>query len=195
MTSVDDKTIASKLLGEAIRLFAAKGYRATSTREIVEAAGVTKPMLYYYYQSKEGLLAAALDHFVEMFHGRLRYVIAQPLSPRELLVEMVWAHLDFCQNHKPLGRLFFALLFGPDDQKNLVDLAQYTEPGHELFMQGINRALEGGLVRRESGEEFTMALHGMINIWIIANLNGELEPSYTNAERIVDGLLSGYGAQ
>ncbi|MEX2114318.1 MAG: TetR/AcrR family transcriptional regulator [Pirellulales bacterium] len=193
MAAVVDNSIASKLLGEAIRLFAAKGYRATSTREIVEAAGVTKPMLYYYYQNKEGLLAAALGHFVEMFHGRLRQVIAQPLTPRELLVELVWAHLDFCQDHKPLGRLFFALLFGPDDQKNLVDLAQYTDPGHELLMQGVARALDGELVRRESGEEFAMALHGMINIWIIASLNGDAELTHSTAERIVDGLLSGYG--
>ena len=43
--------------------------------------------------------------------------------PREQLVELVWAHLDFCQEHKPLARLFFALFFGPDDQKNLVTCA------------------------------------------------------------------------
>jgi AcrR family transcriptional regulator len=195
MCAVADNAIASKLLSEAIRLFAAKGYRATSTREIVEAAGVTKPMLYYYFQSKEGLLAAALDHFVEMFHGRLREVLARPLGPREVLVEFVWAHLEFCQDHKPLGRLFFALLFGPDDQKNLVDLSQYTEPGHELFMTAIARALDGGLVRRESGDEFVMALHGMINIWIIASLNDEAQLTHDTAQRIVDGLLRGYEAK
>jgi AcrR family transcriptional regulator len=194
MTSVADNTIASKLLSEAIRLFAAKGYRATSTREIVEAAGVTKPMLYYYFQSKEGLLAAAMTHFVDMFHGRLRHVLAQPLAPRALLVEIVWAHLDFCQAHKPLGRLFFALLFGPDDQKNLVDLAQYTEPGQQLFMQAVGQALEGGLIRPEAGEDFAMALHGMINVWIIASLNDEAELTYATAERIIDGLLTGFAA-
>ena len=70
--SLADSAIANKLLEAAVRLFAHKGYRATSTREIVEAAGVTKPMLYYYFQSKEGLLAAALAHFMNAFHERLR---------------------------------------------------------------------------------------------------------------------------
>ena len=65
MTAVSESAIASKLLEAAVRLFATKGYPATSTREIVEAAGVTKPMLYYYFQNKEGLLAAAIGHFLE----------------------------------------------------------------------------------------------------------------------------------
>ena len=162
MSSVTEGAIANRLLDEAVGLFATKGYLATSTREIVEAAGVTKPMLYYYFQSKEGLLAAAIGHFVSPFHARLRQVLAQPLEARELLVELVWAHLDFCQEHKSLARLFYALFFGPDDQKNIVDLSQYTDAGHELLMEGVHRTIRDGLVRRGCEEEFGMALQGMI---------------------------------
>ena len=67
MPTLTDSAIANRLLEAAVSLFAHKGYPATSTREIVEAAGVTKPMLYYYFQSKEGLLAAALEHFLDLF--------------------------------------------------------------------------------------------------------------------------------
>src|SRR5436190_16782825 len=109
MATLTDNTIAAKLLDSAVRLFADKGYPATSTREIVEAAGVTKPMLYYYFQSKEGLLAAAVEHFLDAFLERLRAVVSQHRDPYQQLVELVWAHLDFCQEHKPLARLFFAL--------------------------------------------------------------------------------------
>ncbi len=190
--SLADSAIANKLLEAAVRLFAHKGYRATSTREIVEAAGVTKPMLYYYFQSKEGLLAAALAHFMNAFHERLRHVFAEEREPYEQLVELVWAHLDFCQGHKPLARLFYALYFGPDDQKGLVDLKQYTEPGHELLMQGVARALETRLVRADCEAELGMALHGMINIWVMAALNEEVSLTHDLARRIVDDLLRGY---
>src|SRR3954463_2105524 len=40
----------------AVRLFAEKGFEATSVREIVEAAGVTKGGLYHYFESKGDLL-------------------------------------------------------------------------------------------------------------------------------------------
>ena len=48
--------------GWPARLFANRGYDAwaTSVREIVEAAGVAKPTLYYHFQSKEGLAQALL---------------------------------------------------------------------------------------------------------------------------------------
>jgi AcrR family transcriptional regulator len=192
MTTLADSAIAARLLDAAVRLFAHKGYRATSTREIVEAAGVTKPMLYYYFQSKEGLLAAALEHFIDPFHERLRQVVSQPREPYQQLVELVWAHLDFCQGHKPLARLFYALYFGPDDQKNLVDLNQYTQQGHELLMQGVVQALEAKLVRANCEAELGMALHGMINIWVMAALTDEAELNHALAQRIVDDLLRGF---
>jgi AcrR family transcriptional regulator len=46
-----------RLLETAIGMFAAKGYAGTSVREIVERAAVSKPVLYYYFKSKEGLFA------------------------------------------------------------------------------------------------------------------------------------------
>jgi AcrR family transcriptional regulator len=50
-----------RILASAIRLFAEKGYDKTSVREIVASAGVTKPVLYYHFKSKEGLLRTILD--------------------------------------------------------------------------------------------------------------------------------------
>lgn len=194
MSSIAENAIAGKLLDAAVRLFAHKGYPATSTREIVEAAGVTKPMLYYYFQSKEGLLAAAIGHFLDAFHQRLRQVVSEPREAYLQLVELVWAHLDFCQEHKPLARLFYALYFGPDDQKGLVDLDKYTQLGHELLMQGVEQAVAAKLVRSDCEGDLGFALHGMINIWTIAALNGEADLNYQLAQRIVDDLLRGFSS-
>jgi AcrR family transcriptional regulator len=194
VTTVTESAIANRLLEAAVQLFANKGYPATSTREIVEAAGVTKPMLYYYFQSKEGLLAAALGHFIKPFHERLGRVLEETHDPRRLLVELVWAHLDFCQQHKPFARLFYALFFGPDDQKNLIDLKQLTQPGHELLSQGVERAAAAGLVTPECRERFTTALHGMINIWVIVALNEHVAMEQDLARQVVDDLLQGFRA-
>ena len=37
-----------------------------------------------------------------------------------------------------------------------------------------------------------MALHGMINIWVIAALNDEAQLDRALAQRIVDDLMRGY---
>jgi len=192
MASATENVIAGKLLDAAVRLFAHKGYPGTSTREIVEAAGVTKPMLYYYFQSKEGLLAAAIDHFLDAFHERLRQVVVGPREVKQQLVEFVWAHLDFCQEHKPLARLFFALFFGPDDQKSLVDLEKYTQQGHEILQAIVAQAAADGLIRPGTEEDLVMALHGSIHIWVIAALNDEAVLDHALAQRVVDNLLRGF---
>jgi TetR/AcrR family transcriptional regulator len=46
--------------GPWARLFASKGYAATSVRDIVSAAGVTAPSLYHHFGNKEGLFLAIM---------------------------------------------------------------------------------------------------------------------------------------
>jgi AcrR family transcriptional regulator len=52
--TVNETTVARKdeVIRVAARLFAAKGYHATTLDEIAEELGVTKPALYYYVASK-----------------------------------------------------------------------------------------------------------------------------------------------
>lgn len=185
--------IDQTLLQAAVRLFAHKGFVATSTREIVEAAGVTKPMLYYYFESKEGLLRSVMSRFLDQFHDRLRHVLGEDGEPRQLLVEVVWTHFEYCQANKDFARLFYALYFGPDSEAAMIDLNQYAQVGHELVVRAVKRACESGLAVADKEPAFTMAIHGMINIWIIAALKEDRELSRPLAEQLVDELLSGFG--
>lgn len=62
-----------QLLIHATRLFAAKGFAGTSTREICHAAGVNIAAIRYYFGGKEGLYRTALTepiHFVTSQFGR-----------------------------------------------------------------------------------------------------------------------------
>lgn len=49
------------MLEAATRIFAARGFRDTSMDDIADACGITKPMLYAYFDSKEGLFLACAD--------------------------------------------------------------------------------------------------------------------------------------
>ncbi len=66
------------ILARALELFAAKGYEAVSVQELVDAAQITKPTLYYHFGSKEGLYeAVAAEHYARldaMLQEAARYV-------------------------------------------------------------------------------------------------------------------------
>src|SRR5512133_2759788 len=49
-----------QLLAVATKLFADRGYEATTTAAIAEAAGITEPVLYRHFQNKKDLYLAVL---------------------------------------------------------------------------------------------------------------------------------------
>jgi AcrR family transcriptional regulator len=49
------------LVGEATRLFAERGFDATSVEAVLDAAGVSRGSLYHHFKSKEALFEAVLD--------------------------------------------------------------------------------------------------------------------------------------
>jgi AcrR family transcriptional regulator len=49
------------IVTEAIRLFAEKGFRGTTTRELASAVGVTEPVLYQHFKTKRDLYTAIIE--------------------------------------------------------------------------------------------------------------------------------------
>ena len=60
VTSADNRR--ERLLLTAERLFAERGFHNVAVRDIADEAGVTHPLIYYYWSSKEELLAAVMKH-------------------------------------------------------------------------------------------------------------------------------------
>ncbi|MET9499033.1 TetR/AcrR family transcriptional regulator [Streptomyces sp. NPDC006552] len=54
-----------QIIDVAVRVFAKRGYHAASVDEIAELAGISKPMVYLYLESKEGLFLACLSREAE----------------------------------------------------------------------------------------------------------------------------------
>ena len=67
----------------AIGMFAQKGYAGTSVREIAEQAGVSKPVLYYYFKSKGGLFLAIL----EMAENLQKQLLAEVLESQGTVLD------------------------------------------------------------------------------------------------------------
>jgi len=52
----------AQILTVAQEVFAERGYQATTMEDVAERVGVTKPLIYEYFGSKEGLLVACINH-------------------------------------------------------------------------------------------------------------------------------------
>ncbi len=101
-----------RLLAVATKLFGVKGYAATSVREVLKAAGVTAPVLYYHFGNKEGLFVGMLRHALETLEAEEARAVSGASSPRERVRAFCQAHLAFRQRHAHALWISEALLAG-----------------------------------------------------------------------------------
>jgi AcrR family transcriptional regulator len=85
----EPSSVTVRILAEATRLFAEKGFLGTSVQEIVDAANVTKGALYYYYSSKDDLLYEIYHRVIEKELATLDRVMAMNLSPYDTVDALI----------------------------------------------------------------------------------------------------------
>lgn len=85
-----------KILRTASSLFWHKGFESTGVSEILKKTGVGAGSLYWFFDSKEDILLAVLDHYRDM----LEQQIARPaLDASDDPVERILHILEFYRNH------------------------------------------------------------------------------------------------
>lgn len=85
-------------IGEsALKLFAARGYEATTLDAIAEAAGISRRTFFYYFKSKEEILAAWQKGLPEAFRAA---ILAQPTDQPSFDVVRN-AHLELLASYDP----------------------------------------------------------------------------------------------
>jgi|SRR5689334_35040 len=95
-----------QILEVAARLFQ-KGFRATSLDDVAAKIGVTRPAIYYYFRSKEEILAAIYEHAVGVLIDRATAVLAEELPADDLLRRLVQVHVRTMLEEQPIVKVFF----------------------------------------------------------------------------------------
>lgn len=108
-----DKGTRHRLLEATARISHSKRTAAVSVREVAAAAGVSKPALYYHFQSKHGLVEALRDEADRRLARLVRQTVRRPGSGRERIIAVCE---DICR-----------LL---EEQPHLLDLLQDARAFH-----------------------------------------------------------------
>ena len=66
------------IMEKALELFCARGYDAVGVQEIAEQSGITKPTLYYYFGSKQGLMETILEENSRILEEMLEKAVEEP---------------------------------------------------------------------------------------------------------------------
>jgi AcrR family transcriptional regulator len=184
--------VRARLLAGATALFARKGYAATTVREIVEAAGVTKPVLYYYFTNKEGLylelMRAPRERFLAMLDESLE---AGGSSFEKIRTVLTRAYDLFCQ-HRDIARIGYGVYFGPPQGAPFFDFDEYHLKLIETIGVVVGEGMASGEFRDGDVEAMTLSLVAIHNfVSQIELCQVELRIGREGLARMLDVLLEG----
>jgi AcrR family transcriptional regulator len=87
------------VLDIAGRAFAERGFHEVSMDDIAKAAGVSKPVVYTHFESKDGLYEAVLRNAADDFAARVRAGVGAKQAPEERMWAGILAFLDAVEEH------------------------------------------------------------------------------------------------
>lgn len=128
-----DEPTRQRLLNAAVALFVAKGYASTSVREIVAAAGVSKPVLYYYFKSKDGIYLALMERLWDDLLTVLETAAGRKGRASRRVLDLMADLMAIPDEQRLVVRLIHAVYFGQPQGTPPVD--------YDLFFFKVHQAL------------------------------------------------------
>lgn len=167
-----DSATRRQLLQAALKSFADRGYAATSVRQIVDAARVSKPALYYYFKDKAGLFAALVDQAHDERYELMQQAAQRGHTLAQKLEEIAAAIFDFSVQNRELMRLAFATAFSASGEAP--GQTRCREKGKRAF-DFIRSLIQSGqasgeLDSRFTVEELAMGIYGQLNSHVMVRL-------------------------
>lgn len=174
--------------------FATQGYAATSLREVATAAGVTKPMVYYYFGSKEGLYRTLLENVHERFRAILRTTEQAPATAKERLVALIRGHAQLALQSRVDMQLWLAATLGPPGGIPKVEVNRELQTqGQEQLEDIIAAGIASGELAPVDPQAAALAVRGAITVFYAMALetNPAPTPDPRLPEQLVELLLHG----
>ena len=169
-----------RLLETASHLFAEKGYASTSVREIVARAGVSKPVLYYYFQSKEGLYYAILKWGAEVQKKIIDDVFEASGTVQDRIIFLYRRIYEEIQAYQGLYKMIHGLIYGPPQGAPGYDFPIY----HRQMFNAVKRicfeGLSSGEIIKTDADEVAFLVLSLIDF----SLNLEkIQPEMADPQR------------
>ncbi len=190
-----DPGVRPRLLASATELFNRKGYAATTVREIVAAAGVTKPVLYYYFRSKEGIFVDLMREALSQFDAVLDVAGREGGSARERLRILAERTLALFDAHIDVARLIYSIYYGPPQGAPAFDMDAYHFRFQEVVLRMVEDGIRRGEFRKGNPEDMAWAIIGAVNMAMELHLcHPERAFGRDALGRVLDIVFAGMGA-
>jgi TetR/AcrR family transcriptional regulator, cholesterol catabolism regulator len=185
-----------ELLELSARLFAERGYGATTVRDIADEAGILSGSLYHHFPSKEAMVDEILSLFLDDLFSSYRAIMAQDMGARQKLEAVVVESFECIDKHHAAVAIF------QNEAQHLAQLPRFSylnDRGREfrkLWDQILTDGVSSGAFR--AGLDTDLVFRFIRDtVWVAVRWyrpGGRL-PAQTVAAQYLDILLDGIAAR
>lgn len=159
-----------RILKTATELFAEKGYSSTSVREIVARAGVSKPVLYYYFQSKEGLFYAILEWATDVQRGLIEEIFTASGTVLDRFIYLYKRINEGIKEYHSLYKMIHSLIYGPPQGAPEYDFPKFQRDMFEAVKRIYIDGLAAGEVKPADADEVAFLVLSLVDFSLNMNM-------------------------
>lgn len=159
-----ENSVRGRLMTGAIGLFARKGYAATTVREIVAAAGVTKPVLYYHFGNKEGIFLTMMREALGEFEATTAAAVATAGTAAERILRFLDGAFALILQHLDVMRVVDAIYYGPPQGAPFFDFEAIHQRFIGVLTALVREGMAAGEFRPGDPEDVAWALVGPFEV-------------------------------
>ncbi|MFR2571530.1 MAG: TetR/AcrR family transcriptional regulator [Clostridia bacterium] len=130
-----------KIFETSMKLFAEKGYEATSIEEITATVGVAKGTLYYHFSSKEEIFNFLVDEGIKLLQNSIDIKTAKFENYIDKVKAIVLIQIKIVMKYENLIKILLSQFWGNEarNQKCKKQLNEYINKIEEIVQEGINK--------------------------------------------------------
>jgi AcrR family transcriptional regulator len=136
-----------ELLQLAATMFAERGLKSTTVRDIADSAGILSGSLYHHFKSKEQMVEEVLRDFLDWLFNRYQEIVDTQPNPLERLKGLFMASFEAIEDRHAQVVIY------QDEAKRLSSLPQFdfvetrNKEQRKMWLDLLNQGIEEGYFR------------------------------------------------
>ena len=180
-----------KIFETSMKLFAEKGYDATSIEEITATVGVAKGTLYYHFSSKEEIFNFLIEEGIKLLQNSIYIKTSKYTNYIDKIKEIVLIEIKIVQKYENLITILLSQFYGKEsrNQKCQMHVYEYIEQIEQIVREGINK----GEIKQGEPKAMASEIYGLICSTLVYKLRNQDTFDVTNIYKefertVIEGL-------
>lgn len=164
-----------KIFEASMKLFAEKGYDATSIEEITATVGVAKGTLYYHFSSKEEIFNFLVEEGIKLLQNSIDIKTSKLPNYIDKLKAIILIQIKIVVKYEDIITILLTQFLGKKarNQKCQKLVYEYINKIEEIVKEGIKK----GQIKQGSSQAIASEIYGLICSSLVYKLrnNGQIE--------------------